>query len=461
MKSNKILTLCAAAFLCAATLSCSDDEVQTPLSATQGNNGEISYNYLTFKWNEVAGATQYGYELTDGDERVVIQDVTQSTQIRISGLEPDTEYTFKVWSYAAIGSGYTTSDPVVMKATTLPVEEIASPELTTYNVGEYYYVAWDAVDHADSYSYSLISGDEVIESGEVARSPLEFSGLAEGAYVVSVQALTSQGGYSDGKATTATFEVGKKEIWRVTGNYYSEVFNESWTAVLVAYSNGSYSLLGWSGVEGYDLDFSINTMDPDDSFVISGGYDYDPGSGCYSVPTGRSDMKSIYVYPWYNYSGLSGDKSEGEIWLCVYGSDYVYDSFQWSSATLTMTDKLAGTWHMDTYGENAINDYWEWEDFSFGEDVEIKKLSENTVSLPAFMFADEIVTAVVDPENNTLTIEPATVWVYYTLAGSADDTTPLVGTYNSDGTIEFSGYCAWYDGYKYVRNGVAKFTRID
>lgn len=98
--------------------------------------------------------------------------------------------------------------------------------------------------------------------------------------------------------------------------------------------------------------------------------------------------------------------------------------------------------------------------------MEITKVDANTISMPALYFSEEnSVNVVIDPEAKTLTIQPTDgMWGYYTLAGTENAQTPIVGTYTEDGVIEFNDWTAWYyyegDGwYYYLENCKAKLTR--
>lgn len=461
MKFNKILIAFAAVALSVAS-SCSDDDaVNTPLSTTAGASGDATYNSLTFRWDKVAGTTQYGYELTDNEGVLVVRDVTKMNSVRFSNLKPATEYSLKVWSYAAFGSGYASSEPIVLKGTTKSVTKLATPVLAFSDFISEYEVSWDAVEGAEAYNYSLSNESGIVDSGSVESCSLTFSDLDNGAYTVIVTATSSSEEYLDSDPASVEFTVSVTESWRVSGTYTSAILGKSWDAVLVAYSNNAYKLLGWYGVEGYNLDFSINDSDPDDSFLLSEAYEYESTSGCYKVPTGRTDEKSVYVYPWYNYCSLSGDKNEGAINLCVFGaSDYVNDTFVWSGAsTSAPADDFVGTWNVSISGTSMINDNWSEEDFSYDYTLEITKVNDNTVSMEALYFSDDQINLKIDMNNKTLTVDPTTVWDYYTFAGSYSAETPVVAHIQDDGSIVFEEWCAWYNGFTYVYGTTAKLWK--
>lgn len=461
MRYNRLIPFCMTVLLALFSACSDDDDMKSPLSQTQGDSENATYNSLTFKWQEVAGATQYGYELTDSDEHLVVRDVTNETTVKIGDLLPGEEYTLKVWSYAAVGSDMTTSEPIILKASTLPVAKIKTPELVCETRGKEYVVTWTSIEHAESYSYTLTSGDNVVDSGEVTTSYLSFTDLEEGSYTIAVKALTTEGGFMDSDIAQATFTVEESELWRATGVYTSAVLGTSWNATLVAYSNGMYSLLGWYGVEGYNLDFYYDPANADDMFQLADYYEFDDSSYTYKVPTGRTDQASVYVYPWYNYCTMDGNATSGSIGVFAYGaSDYVTDIFTWGgTSTEAPADRFVGTWNASVSGVTYINDDWSAADFQDSQTIEITKVDDYTISMPVPYFEGETMNVKIDLANKSLTVDAMTVWDYYTLAGSSSQESPIVGHINDDGSFEFIDWYGWYEGYIYVSDTKAKYTK--
>lgn len=460
MKLNKLFAFCAAAFVVVLS-SCSDDILKTPLSTTQGESDDVSYTSLTFKWDKVPGALQYGYQLFIDEEDPLQTGVTALNNVTFSDLTPDTEYTLKVWAYADVNGTQTTSEPLILKARTLKATLLSTPLLECYTEGRYHNVVWDPVTGATGYIYSLTLGDETVESGETTETSLWFSDLKEGTYTVSVQAVNSEEGYLDSEPATAYLTVERTEIWRAKGTYTSSILDNSWNATLVAYSDNSYSILGWYVVEGYNLDFYIDPYYPDNAFVLTGDYTYDDSSYYYGVPTGRSDLKSVWVYPWYNYCSITGDKDAGAISLSVFANDkYGTDTFSWGAATKAPADDFVGTWNVDLSGQTSITDDWSWESFSYSDyTIEITKVDDNTIRMDALYFGGDTMDVKIDLANKTLTVQPCTVWTYYTLAGTASPTAPVIGTINDDGSIEFNDWTGWYGTTYYLYDAKAKLWR--
>lgn len=467
MKLNKIIRMLAIVALVAGMPSCNDDDaLATALDTTQGETEKVSYNSLTFEWDKVDGATQYGYELYDNNDLLVVRSVTSKNSVTIGDLKPATEYTLKVWSYAALGSDHTTSAPFELKATTTALKAIGKPTLSCSVTGGKYVVTWKSVSNATEYSYILTdSSGAIVKTGSVTSRTLTFSNLELGDYTVSVKALSSKGGYEpEGEYSTLDFTVEDLIVWKAEGTYWSEILGQSWTATIVCYGDNNYSIQGWYGVDGYDLDFHVdNITDPEDTFALDGDYDYDNSTYSYIVPTGRTDVKNVYVYQWWNESLFSGNKAGGSVKVCVYSeyaNDYVYDLFTWKGEVAgSPADDFVGTWNVALSGMTGLTDDWHWEAFNYTETVEIKKVDDITISMPALYFSDETMNVQIDMAAGTLTVQPMTVWEWYTFAGAESETSPVVGKINEDGTFEFTSWTAWYDGFPYLDSAVAKFSK--
>lgn len=445
--------------------SCNDDEVLTALETTQGETEKVTYNSLTFEWDKVAGATQYGYELYDNNELLVVRSVTNKNSVTIGDLKPATEYTLKVWSYAAMGSDKTTSAPIELKATTTALKALGTPVLECNVQGGKYVVTWKSVSNATEYSYILTnSAGAIVKSGTETSRTLSFSSLEIGKYTIAVKALSSKGGYEpEGEYATLDFTVEEIFLWKAEGTYWSEILGKSWTATIVCYAENNYAIKGWYGVEGYNLEFEVDNSDPEDTFYPTGDYDYDSSSYTFSVPTGRTDVPIVYLYPWWNYSLFSGNKAGGSVKVYVWSdsaNDYVTDLFTWKGEVAgSPADDFVGTWNVTLSGLTSITDDWEFAEFNYSESIEIKKVDDTTISMPALNFKKETMNVKIDMATMTLTVDPMTVDTWYTLASSVSETSPVIGKINEDGTFEFTDWNAWYDGWQYLYKTVAKYSR--
>lgn len=467
MKYNKIIRLLAIVALVGTMPSCNDDEVLTALETTQGETEKVSYNSLSFEWEKVDGATQYGYELYDDSNKLVIRSVTDYNRVTIGDLKPGTEYTLKVWSYAAIGSDHTTSPTFEIKATTTPLKAIGKPTLSCDVKAGKYEVSWKKVSNATEYSYILTNADGmIVKTGSVTSTSIRFSNLELGDYTVAVKALSSKGGYEpEGEFSSLDFTVEDTVVWKAEGTYWSEIFGQSWTATIVCYGDNNYSIQGWYGVEGYDLDFVVdNISDPEDTFALDGDYDYDNSTYCYIVPTGRTDVKNVYVYQWWNESIFSGNKAAGSVKVCVYNDfkdDYVYDLFTWKVDSYgSPADDFVGTWTASVSGMTSITENWEFKSFSYNETIEITKVDDITIAMPAPYFKNVTMNVTIDSAAGTLTVEPlANLDDWYTLAGTESETSKVIGKINEDGSFVFDSWTAWFDGFPMIENAMAKYSR--
>lgn len=313
MKLYKLFTICAVCSL-AMLGACSDDEVKTPLPSVNGYLMDVSYTSITFSWKGVEGATQYGYELYLSDEEDVMESgVTHDTFATFSNLEPATEYTLKVWAYAAIDSEQTTSDPRILTATTLTAMPLGKPQLQVEVEDRHVSVEWDEIAHADEYTYVLTSEGEVVEDGTVEEGELTFPVLDPGVYTLTVTAVSDSDAYLDGESSKS-ITITSEEIWRVTGTYTSALLSASWKVTMVAYSDNSYELVDWYSTDMSSLKFYINKFDSDYPFTLSeADYTYDDETEAFAVPVGRSGLATVYVYPYSGRCTFSGDKNGGSI----------------------------------------------------------------------------------------------------------------------------------------------------
>ena len=467
MKLNKIIRLMAILAIVGGMPSCNDDEVLTALETTQGETEKVTYNSLTFEWDKVEGATQYGYELYDDNGLLVVRSVTNKNSIKIGDLKPATEYTLKVWSYAALGSDKTTSAPIELKATTTALKTIGTPVLECNVQGGKYVVTWKSVSNATEYYYILTNAaGSIVKSGTETSRTLSFSGLEIGNYTIAVKALSSKGGYEpEGEFATLDFTVEEIFQWKAEGTYWSELYGESWTATIVCYGDNNYAIQGWYGVEGYDLEFAVdNITDPEDTFALTGNYEYDSSSYTYMVPTGRTDMPIVNVYQWWNYSLFSGNQAGGSVKVYVWSDnadDYVTDVFTWKGEiTGSPADNFVGTWNASLSGLTSLTENLEFQEFNYNETIEIKKVDDVTISMPALYFKDVNMNVTINMADGTLIVDPIPeLDDWYTLAGTESESSKVIGKINEDGSFEFNAWTAWFDGFPMIENAKAKYSR--
>lgn len=450
-------------------MACSDDEViQTPLDTPNVTNSELTVSSLTFTWDAVPNVSSYSCELSDPNGIQVAGLVTTSTTARFTGLLPNTTYTLNVYAYAAIGSSNTTSKVATLTATTPAVVPLEAPrELVAEVNSTTATITWQAVENAVGYGYSYMKEEEAVE-GTVSEPSLTLKNLAPGSYRVSIYAIAGEEdeAHSDSPASAVMFDVvrEKQALWSRTGTYYSEELNGEWEAKLTAYDDGSYKLSGWYGVEGYDLDFTVEG----EEMVIQNHYT--ENDGYFFVYTGRSDATIMGIYPSGGYSSFEGDENGGELWFYAYGiyandegGEGGYEYFVWSANNKITIDDLVGLYSEESSGYDyyIYSGYWGTTDYSFhltpddeyAMDVKIAKVDDTTISLTGFYWAEESLVGTVDLDARTITFATGQPWHnYYEFASEKDASTPVVATFDENGVITINGWGAWYDGYTYCED---------
>ena len=157
---------------------------------------------------------------------------------------------------------------------------------------------------------------------------------------------------------------------------------------MVAYSDNTYSILSFYGVEGYNLDFTVNTANSGDMFtILNGEYVNDTAAGyvTWQIPTGLSDPAKLIADPCSNYSYWEGDRQSGSVNIgCYYGTNYAewgYDTFTWPAvADDDPMSAITGTFNNHFVGSSSINDNWEWESIDATDwQATVKKIDEETV----------------------------------------------------------------------------------
>ncbi len=452
----------AAACVTASALvfsSCKEEEVHTvPVSAPSASLYTATVNSLTFTWEKIENATQYGYQLYDPAGNEVDGGVTSGTTATFTGLEDNTTYTLRIWAYAAYGSkSYDQSTVVEISGTTPKIVPLPAPEVTisTENGVE---ISWNAIDFAASYEYYYNLPDEDVVRGTTEYTGLRLTMLTPGTYEFGVKAISGNEAYNDSEYATSSFTVVKEKRWEAEGVFtpLDSKPDSTWTAVIEGWSDGSYVIRNWYNVEGYDLEFTVNSDETLNVTNASGG----------AVASGLSgDEYDIYIYTaYYNseyYSNFSGTKDSGYLWFYNYNSEG-YSEFTWPAPTEPATiDDLVGTWSQLTTGTDYTGYYSG--DCTVTNDVTITKTGETTISLTGlFTTYDYPLTATFDEENQTLTFAPQSWLDYYTFSVYEDTTASVVASVSKNSiTITNWSARAEYDGvwYDYVANMKTVLTK--
>lgn len=473
MKKIKLFAMLLS-LACAAVFSAcdSDDEIKSPLNSPTVTQEAASYRSLSFSWNKIENAVQYGYRLIDPNGIAVKAGVINDTSITLSGLQPATTYTLEVWAFSGMDSDYSTPPAVTLTATTDGLTPLQAPTVTIAE-GDYLIASWEAVPGAKEYSYTISNGEALVTS-DVTTSTSIKKVLPAGNYTVSVIAL-GHDQYSNSPAGSATATLNVTELYTVTGLYYSAVLDKSWEAKLVAYSNGSYSILNYYGVTNYNLEFVVDAANKNDKFSFLNGeevYDEVVGYRTWQVPTGSWLYPTLIAYPWSNYCSFEGDSESGEVRIGnYYGDSYAYwgeDTFVWPVPAGDNPDPMAaitGTYNNHFIGTSSINDDWSWEDIDAPDwKATIKKIEDDIVEIDGLFWTQTPVYGIVDFEAGTITIEAQDYGdTYYTFASSESATESVIATINGDGSITVPDFGLWYyfdgDGWYYYLYGTATLTK--
>lgn len=450
-----LCTLC----LCPGLTACDDEDgiLKTALPTPDASNDGATYNSLSFRWNKIPGATQYGYRLKSGDGTEIASDVTSGTELTFTGLQPDTPYTLEVWAYGKYDSADGTSETLALNARTLPLTKLDKPVVTVTPQGNSFVASWDAVAGAESYKVTVTDAEAGTEIRSVDQEETSYtiSGLNTGTYNVSVRAVTAQEGYLDSDPCVVQLIVTHVAQWTVKGTY-TTADGKSWAANMTYYGDGEYTIENWYGTEGYDFTFYNDPTNTEDMFSLSDQmYDYDESTGYFWVPGGPGDNDGLWVYPWYNYSGMTGDRSYGEV--TIYTSEGTVDKYTWGNpdAPKVTIDDMAGSWTLALVGELY---YDSWEDISDTSTVTATKVSDTQIELNNFLWEDVPAVITLDLEARTATIKPQDYYGYTLCGATVND--PVTGTISEDfKTITLPGWNLFYDGASYTYECSATLTR--
>ena len=467
MKLHKISSLFVSALLLGGALSsCGDDnDVKTQLQMGAGTLETVSHDKLTFNWDKVEGAIQYGCELLTDNDEVVDAKVTNARTIQFTGLKASTDYTLKVYAYARPYGNTLTSEPLILTGRTDDIIVLATPQQLTYDINiNNLTFSWEAVANAQAYAYTLTKDGEDYESGSVKETSVRFKNIETATYEFTVTATTTVDGYANSAPVSIEYSHVYEDpvLWSAKGIYTSEYLNSSWETTLIAYKDGSYTLQPWYNVEGYDFSFSIDESDPDDMFRLPEDTEYDT-SGWPYVYTGRSSAPSyFYIDMWDNYCYIDLDNQYLELSLLY--DDYTTDTFSWAgSGDDSSDDDLSGSYVMVTTGISYMED----DDatatpINLSQTVNITKVSGNTYEFPALYFGQwgDKMTVTANFKDKTLTVRPKVYYDYYTLAGTSSISSNIVGKINDDGSLSFDNFTAWVDTHTYLEDFKVIFTPV-
>lgn len=439
--------------LCVLSSCKDDDTVLTPLPAPEAGLYQATVSSLTFYWDKVANATQYAYELFSLEGDKVTGGVTEGTVAVLTGLKDNTDYKFTVWAYGPFEGDYSKSPVAEISGTTPAIVQLATPKLTVLVNGGAV-ATWEEVPNATHYVLTISINGGKESSWDITGTEMMIGNLSTGTYTVTLKAVSDDEAFSDSEPATATFEIEKKEAWRVDGTFDDGAGNQ-WPVTMIVWNNGTYTLKDWYNVEGYDLEFSVN----DDTTINILNY-YEPYLPNIWVEAGfEEDNGWIQLYTASGYSSFAGSKSEGgSVWFYSYKTEG-YPEFTWTGDGGSLIDDLVGTYSQNSTG-SQIFDGSNWVDFTSTNDVVIEKIDDNTVSVTGLLYEDNTLKASVDAEAKTLTFEPQTWLDWYVFCVYDSPTTSVVATI-ADGVITMSNWTAYYtdNSYSYVYGANTTLTK--
>lgn len=257
--------------------SCSEEEVvKTPIASAKPQVAAATVSTLSFSWDAIADATQYGYRLLDAKGNAVAGDVTTALSCQITDLNYDTPYTFKLTSFAAYEGDKGNSSEVSIDARTNAQEKLVLTGVDYDDTTIPVTVWWDAVPEAYAYRYAYESADKSIYNEKTITSceAVLPNQLAEGDYNFTLVALadTTQEEYINSDPYVFAFHMNGLPSYDLS--WTSALDKENHTATLVDNLDETYVLKNYYGV---DLVFTVSETTHKITFKSGGtlnGYYY-------------------------------------------------------------------------------------------------------------------------------------------------------------------------------------------
>jgi len=460
---------------------------------------------IQVEWAEVENATSYEYYYTDGTDELE-RTTTSSPRATLRGV-PNGEFTFYVKAssdavYEATGeavyadSEYASTTFVRSRAETWRVEGIYqsgsggynyAATLIAYDDNSYTIKNWQEVTGYDLEFALEADGSVTIANGKQDdTSGTEYTGVATGmdyagyeTYYISIDGekptftgnnkrgeLCIYGSFDMDYFYYDTFWWGEKPVsWTADGTFTQGDTAATWTATLTAYTDGTYALKNWFGVEGYDFNFTP-AADGTLQSIQRITYTWNDGNNWYGVPTGTVDSDGYYIsyYVGADSFSFSGDKNGGTITMKDYYAG-ANDVFTWGAAgdVKPTIDDLVGTYSAHHTGQDfGIIDYnaTDWANFDLTLDVEVTKVDDTHISILDPMWNYYELIGEVDIEKMTITFALTDVSGYTFCAYDAPET-PVVATIGDDLTIRMSEWTYYYAEYNfsYVYGAITEMVK--
>lgn len=215
----------------------------------------------------------------------------------------------------------------------------------------------------------------------------------------------------------------QEPLWTANGQFTSPEKNGS--ATIACYAPDSYSILGFLGEDGYNLDFTIAE---DGSYSFTNAYYV---NDIYEYVYAGSDSSYVCIYNGAGYVTLTGDKDLGNFQIYVYTYDAAgtytnagYYEFNWPSEQVLWSAPVNydfSTWNTGSATLTAYESVYILSDFVTAKDIRFTV--DGTTK--------EIVPANADYAHSE---EYPGYW-YYGLTSDYD----CIGLYTLEGMSSFSG----------------------
>lgn len=255
----------------------------------------------------------------------------------------------------------------------------------------------------------------------------------------------------DGRAASPADEgetAQKKEVWRCTGTYKSAVFHTEEQKEIVAYDDGSYTIVEPYQAGWHSISFTVN----DDGTIAPKGY-YAGGDAKKYWYYRVGDNWDLMIYAIAG-SKFSGNRYKGFVYfpVCMYTydlgadvGDFGNDYFEWESDEKPSVDNLSGTWSAKTFAYDYLGrnkNTLQSVDKTFK--VVVTKNDDGTYNFKNFYGWDGDMTVTFDKDSKKLTIAPVEGFKNkYTFADITSATEPVVGYIDDDQNILFTNFTAW------------------
>lgn len=182
-------------------------------------------------------------------------------------------------------------------------------------------------------------------------------------------------------------------------------------------------------------------------------------------------MKRIYTALFALVAFVSMASAQDYIYLVKdgsvvksYAADAVdYITFTKPETSIKSVDDLVGSYNATDTGSSYLS-YTAWEDVNQTEVVTIAKTGDNTITIANLLSwgTDVLLTATVDLNAMTVTVDKMDSWSYFTFCKYGSPEEGVVGTISKDGDITIEGYSAYYPSYGsyYLQNMKTVLTKV-